>query len=50
MHRAKARLKAMQQHAPSAAQLDFLKALGDQGPAPETMAAASERIEKLRGA
>ena len=49
-HRLKARLKAMQQHPPSAAQLDFLQALGDRLSAPETMAEASERIEVLQAA
>ena len=46
----KARLKAQQQHPPTQAQLSFLQALGDQGPAPENMAEASARIEKLQGA
>jgi hypothetical protein len=46
----KARMAAMQQLAPSAAQLKLLKDLGDTGPAPADMAAASARIEKLKGA
>lgn len=48
-HRMKARLEAMQRHPPSAAQLAFLQALGDQLSAPQTMAEASERIERLKG-
>ena len=43
-----ARLQAMQQHPPSAAQLSFLQALGDTLSAPATMAEASERIESLK--
>jgi hypothetical protein len=46
----KARLAAMQRHAPSEKQLDFLRQLGDQGPVPETMVDAAIRIEKLKGA
>jgi hypothetical protein len=46
-HRLKARLAAMQQYPPSAAQLEYLKALGDTLSAPETMAEASERIDEL---
>jgi hypothetical protein len=42
------RLKAMQKHPPSAAQLAYLRALGDTLAAPENMAAASERIETLK--
>lgn len=48
--RKKARRKAMQQLAPTAAQLNFLRELGDQGPIPEHMAEASERIARLKGA
>jgi hypothetical protein len=44
----KARLKAMQERPPSAAQLACLKALGDKGAAPQTMAEASERVESLK--
>ena len=47
-HRMKARLEAMQHRPPSAAQLEYLKALGDQLGAPESMAEASERIEALK--
>jgi hypothetical protein len=43
-----ARLEAMQKRPPSAAQLDYLAALGDRLGAPESMAEASERIEQLR--
>lgn len=47
--KAKERLKAMQQHAPSAAQLAFLQALGDTLSTPQSMAEASLRIEQLKG-
>ena len=47
-HRMQARLAVMQTHPPSAAQLDYLKALGDTLSAPETMAEASERINQLK--
>jgi hypothetical protein len=46
-HRMKARLKAMQDHPASAAQLAYLLALGDTQAAPATMAEASARIEGL---
>ena len=49
-HRVQARLKAMQQHPASAAQLALLLALGDTGPTPGTMAEASQRIERLKTA
>jgi hypothetical protein len=45
-----ARLQAMQKLAPSEAQLSFWQALGDTGAAPASMAEASERIERLKGA
>ena len=48
VHRLKARLQALQQHPPSEAQLEYLKALGDRLSAPQTMAEASERIEALK--
>src|SRR4051812_33231284 len=48
MRKAKARLASMRKHPPSVMQLEYLKALGDQGPAPGTMAEASERIETLK--
>jgi hypothetical protein len=38
----------MQAHPPSAAQIEYLRALGDKLAAPQTMAAASERIEELK--
>ena len=41
---------AMEHKAPSAAQLAFLQALGFEGPAPATMAQASEMIEALKAA
>jgi hypothetical protein len=47
-HRMQARLAAMQKHPPSAAQVEYLKALGDKLAAPATMAEASERIEALK--
>jgi len=47
-HRVRSRLAAMQKHPPSAAQLRFLRELGDKLAAPETMAAASQRIEELK--
>jgi hypothetical protein len=46
--KAKARLEAMRQKAPSEAQLNFLQALGDKLAAPADMAEASERIEALK--
>ena len=47
-HRLQARLRAMQQHPASPAQLSFLQALGDTQAAPTSMAEASARIEQLR--
>lgn len=45
----KARLAAMQQHPPSAAQLEYLRKLGDRAVAPpQTMGEASQRIEELK--
>jgi hypothetical protein len=41
------RLKAMQQRPPSQAQLDYLRSLGDRLGAPESMAEASQRIDRL---
>jgi hypothetical protein len=46
--RMKERLKAMQRRPPSQAQMEYLRALGDQLTAPGTMAEASERIDCLR--
>ena len=40
-------MKAMQEHPPSAAQLEYLKALGDTLSAPETMGRLSARIDTL---
>jgi hypothetical protein len=48
VRKVKARLAAMQARPPSQAQLEYLKALGNSLSAPETMAAASERIDQLR--
>jgi hypothetical protein len=45
----KARLEAMSKKAPTQAQLDYLKALGEQA-VPAHMAEASERIETLKAA
>lgn len=45
----KARLAAMSKYPPSAAQLEYLKALGDKLAAPANMAEASERIDALQG-
>jgi hypothetical protein len=45
--RQQARLQAMAQKPPSAAQLTYLQALGDTSPPPATMAEASERIDAL---
>jgi hypothetical protein len=42
-----ARQQAMRQKVPTAAQLAYLKALGDREPQPSTMAEASERISAL---
>ena len=50
LHRAKMRLQAMQHRPPSQAQLNFLQTLGDKLAAPGTMAEASQRIERLKGA
>jgi hypothetical protein len=47
-HRMKARLKAMQMHPPSVAQLAYLASLWDTQPPPTSMAEASQRIEQLR--
>ena len=44
----KSRLTAMQAHPPSAAQLRFLRELGDRLAAPASMAEASDRIELLK--
>ena len=49
-HRMQERLRAMQQHPPSLAQMAYLQALGDKQAAPQTMAEASERIEGLKAA
>jgi hypothetical protein len=46
--RAKAKLEAMSKKPPSEKQLNLLRDLGDQGPAPANMGEASERIEKLK--
>ena len=46
--RTRARLAAMQQLPPSAAQLSFLQELGDKATAPQNMAEASERIASLK--
>jgi phage FluMu protein Com len=46
--RMKERLRAMQQRPPSAAQLDYLRALGDTQAAPTDMAEASQRINQIR--
>jgi hypothetical protein len=46
--RTKARLAAMQQLPPSAAQLSFLQELGDKATAPQNMGEASARIEALK--
>src|SRR5262249_51708519 len=46
--RQQARLQAMAQRPPSASQLAYLSALGDDGPPPQTMAEASERIYTLK--
>ena len=43
-----ARLEAMAQRPPSPPQLDYLKSLGDHGPAPANMAEASRRIDALK--
>jgi hypothetical protein len=45
---ATARLEAMTRLDPTAAQLAYLKALGDTQPAPANRAEASRRIEQLR--
>ena len=42
-----ARLQALAQRPPSARQLAYLQALGDNGPVPTTMAEASARIDVL---
>lgn len=47
-HRQQALRQAMAQRPPSVPQLAYLKALGDTGPVPATMAEASARIEALR--
>ena len=45
-----ARQEAMAQRPPSQAQLDYLKALGDDGPPPASMAEASTRVgARMRG-
>jgi hypothetical protein len=44
---AQARLQAMAQPPPSARQLAYLQALGDEGPPPATMLEASSRIDVL---
>jgi hypothetical protein len=44
---AQARLQAMAQRPPSARQLAYLQALGDDGPVPATMLEASTRIDTL---
>ena len=48
IRRLKGQMLAMQAKPPSQAQLSYLQALGDTEAAPETMAEASERIEKLK--
>jgi hypothetical protein len=45
---AQARLQAMTQKPPSARQLAYLQALGDDGPPPASMAEASARIDDLK--
>lgn len=45
--RQQARRQAMAQRPPSQAQLDYLKALEDDGPGPGSMLEASERIDAL---
>jgi hypothetical protein len=45
---AQARLDAMAHLGPTAPQLAYLKALGDQGPAPANRLEASDRIDQLR--
>jgi hypothetical protein len=46
-HRQQACNRAMATRPPSQAQLSYLKVLGDDGPAPATMAEASARIDAL---
>jgi hypothetical protein len=43
-----ARLEAMAKLAPTELQLQYLKALGDQGPSPANRAEASQRIDQLK--
>ena len=45
--RQQARQQAMAQRPPSPTQLEYLQLLGDDGPVPRTMAAASTRIDTL---
>src|SRR6266702_2436482 len=47
--RESARLEAIAQKPASPPQLDYLKSLGDRGPAPANMAEASQRIARLKG-